>query len=46
MKPDSISTLFSNEMKTRVSFPFVLTLENLEQLLKRNETKLYFGLYL
>ena len=46
MKQDSISTLFSNEMKTRVSFPFALTLENLEQLLKRNETKLYFGLYL
>jgi hypothetical protein len=46
MKQDSISTLFTNEMKTRVSFPFMLTLENLEQLLKRNETKLYFGLYL
>ena len=46
MKQDSISTMFSNEMKTRVSFPFALTLENLEQLLKRNETKLYFGLYL
>jgi ATP-dependent Lon protease len=46
MKQESISTLFTNEMKTRVSFPFALTLENLEQLLKRNETKLYFGLYL
>ena len=46
MKPDSITAMFSNEMKTRVSFPFTLTRDNLEQLLKRNETKLYFGLYL
>ena len=46
MKPDSISNMFSNEMKTRVDFPFTLTRENLEQLLKRNESKMYFGLYI
>jgi hypothetical protein len=33
MKPESISTMFSNELKTRVSFPFTLDRENLEQLL-------------
>ena len=46
MKPESISTMFSNELKTRVTFPFTLDRENLEQLLKKNETKLYYGLYL
>jgi hypothetical protein len=46
MKPESITTMFSKDMKTKVSFPFTLTRDNLEQLLKKNETKLCYGLYL
>jgi hypothetical protein len=46
MKPESIATMFSKDMKTKVSFPFTLTRDNLEQLLKKNETKLFYGLYL
>jgi ATP-dependent Lon protease len=46
MKPESITSMFSKDMKTKVSFPFTLTRDNLEQLLKKNETKLFYGLYL
>ena len=47
MTPATITSMFPKEFKTSdVKFPFVVSRENLEHLLKKNETKLFHGLYL
>ena len=47
MTPGTIVSMFPKEFKvTEVKFPFVVTRDNLEYLLKKNEAKLLHGMYL
>ena len=47
MTPATITSMFPKEFKTSdVKFPFVVSRDNMDYLLKKNETKLFHGLYL
>ena len=47
MTPAAITSMFPKEFKTSdVKFPFVVSRDNMDYLLKKNETKLFHGLYL
>ena len=47
MTPAAITSMFPKELKTSdVKFPFVVSRDNMDYLLKKNETKLFHGLYL
>lgn len=46
MRPDTIVSMFPKEFKSNeVVFPFTVTRNNLEHLLKKNEVKLCYGMY-
>jgi hypothetical protein len=47
MTPATITSMFPKELKTSdVKFPFIVSRDNMDYLLKKNETKLFHGLYL
>jgi ATP-dependent Lon protease len=47
MTPGAIVSMFPKEFKaTNVNFPYTITRDNLEHLLKKNETRLAYGMYL